>query len=106
MAGLANAPWGVWFFVVRRVSVAAWRASIEWIESAAASTSPTLTYDSHGNVNSTFAYTPGTQNQIVVLRLMYLWPTVTGPFGLNLTNQPGNQRLMYATSVFTTESYG
>ena len=72
---------------------------------AAAGTTAAMTYDTHGNVNSTFAYTPGTQNQIVVLRLMYLWPTVTGPFGLNLTNQPGNQRLLYATSVFTSESY-
>jgi hypothetical protein len=37
--GLANAPFGVGFILVSRLRVAAWRASMLWIESAAARTS-------------------------------------------------------------------
>ena len=47
----------------------------------------------------------GTQGQLVVLQLAYLWPTVAGPLGLNFVNQPNGNRLMVATSVFTVESY-
>ncbi len=66
---------------------------------------PTLTYDSSGNVNNGFSYTPGTQGAIVVVRLMYLWPTITGPLGFNISNQTGNKRLLIATSVLKSEYY-
>jgi Flp pilus assembly protein TadG len=66
---------------------------------------PTITYDSHGNVNNSFSFAPGTQGAIVVVRLMYLWPTVTGPLGFNIANQTGNNRLLIATSVLKSEYY-
>ena len=72
--------------------------------------SPTFTYDSNGFVTSTgtgFNYQSGGmgQNQIVVLQLIYLWPTGKGPLGVNLINQPNSNRMLVATSAFTTEDY-
>ncbi|QSR18106.1 TadE/TadG family type IV pilus assembly protein [Novosphingobium sp. KA1] len=66
---------------------------------------PVLTYDSNGNVTTSFAYTPGGQAAIVVVRFMYLWPTSSGPLGFNISNQPGGKRLLLATSVFKSEYY-
>ena len=43
--------------------------------------------------------------QIVAVKLMYLWPTFSGIFGLRLTNQSGGNRLLTASSVLLTESY-
>ncbi len=65
---------------------------------------PTFTY-SNGNVSNSFSYTPGTQGAIVVLRLMYLWPTANGPFGFTMINQQGSNHLIVATSVLKTEGY-
>lgn len=72
-------------------------------------TAPTFTY-TNGVVTATgtgFNDQSGGsgQNRIVVLQLIYLWPTGTGPLGLNLTNQPNSNRMLVANSVFTTESY-
>lgn len=71
---------------------------------------PTFTYDSQGNITSTntgYGTQSGGagQNQIVILQLIYLWPTGVGPLGLNFVNQPNSNRMLVATSVFTTESY-
>ena len=65
---------------------------------------PTFTYDKNGNVTNTFSYSTGARGSIAVVRLMYLWPTGNGPFGLELTNS-GNNRLLQATSVLKTEYY-
>jgi Flp pilus assembly protein TadG len=76
-----------------------------------ASTSPPIfTYDSNGVLTSTgtgynFQSGGAGQNRIIVLQLLYLWPTGTGPLGLNLANQPHFNRRLVATSVFTTEDY-
>lgn len=66
---------------------------------------PTLTYDNNGNVTTGFNYQPGAQGAIVVLRLLYLWPTITGPAGFSLVNTSGSNRLLQATSVMKTEGY-
>lgn len=71
---------------------------------------PTFTYDSNGVLTSTgtgYNYQSGGagQNRVVVLQLVYLWPTGKGPFGLDLSNQPNSNRQLVATSVFTTENY-
>ena len=68
---------------------------------------PTFTYDSNGVLISTgtgynYQSSGAGQNRIVVLQLIYLWPTGKGPLGLNLTN---SNRQLVATSVFTTENY-
>lgn len=76
----------------------------------ASTASPTFTYNSSGVLTSTGT---GYNNQsggsgksrIIVLQLIYLWPTGKGPLGLNLVNQPNSNRMLVATSVFTTEDY-
>lgn len=68
-------------------------------------TIPTFTYDKNGNVTNSFNYATGARGSIAVVRLMYLWPTGNGPFGLQLTNTAGNNRLLLATSVLKTEYY-
>lgn len=72
--------------------------------SSASLTPPTITYAS-GNVTNTFAYTPGTGGSIVVMRVMYMWPIAASPIGFNYSNQPGNKRMLNATTVFKTEYY-
>lgn len=71
---------------------------------------PNFTYDSNGNVTATGAgYNPQSggsgKGKIVVLQLIYLWPTGKGPLGVNLANQPNSNRKLVATSVFTTEDF-
>lgn len=73
-------------------------------------TTPTFTYDKNGVVTSTgtgySASTGGTgRNKILVLQLIYLWPTTLGPLGFDLSNQPNHNRMLVATSVMTTEDY-
>jgi Flp pilus assembly protein TadG len=77
---------------------------------ASATNSPTFTYDSNGVLVSTGAgynYQSGGsgKNRIIVLQLIYLWPTGKGPLGLNMINEPNANRKLVATSVFTTEDY-
>lgn len=57
-----------------------------------------------GTSNSNGGIT-GSQNQLVVLQLVYLWPTAVGPLGLNFANQPNGNRLIVATTVVTVEAY-
>jgi hypothetical protein len=76
----------------------------------ASTAAPTFTYNSSGAVTATgtgFSDQSGGagQNRIIVLQLIYLWPTGTGPLGLTLVNQPNSNRMLVATSVFTTENY-
>ncbi len=47
----------------------------------------------------------GSQNDLVVVQLVYLWPTVGAPLGLNFVNQANGNRMLVATSVVTVESY-
>jgi Flp pilus assembly protein TadG len=74
----------------------------------ASTSAPTLSVNGSGNVTgTTFSTSTGTstQNQILVVQLLYLWPTVTGPLGLNLGNTASNNRLLVATEVIDTETY-
>lgn len=64
---------------------------------------PTITYDKNGN--PVWQYTTGGAGDIVIVRVMYLWPIVTGPLGFNLSNQTGGKRLLISTSVAKTEPY-
>jgi Flp pilus assembly protein TadG len=71
---------------------------------------PTFTYGSNGQVTATgTGYNPqsagGGQSNIIVLQLIYLWPTGTGPLGLNFINQANGTRMLVASSVFTSEAY-
>ena len=76
---------------------------------ASASTSPVaLGLDGNGAITGTSFSTStsgATQNQILVVQLLYLWPTVTGPLGLNLGNTVANNRIITAIEVIDTEAY-
>lgn len=74
------------------------------------STAPTFTYDSNGVITSTgtgynYQSSGSGSSRIIALQLIYLWPTGIGPLGLTLANQPNGNRMILATSVFTTEAY-
>jgi hypothetical protein len=45
------------------------------------------------------------QNTILVVQLIYLWPTTTGPLGFSLSNQANGADMLVATQVITTENY-
>jgi Flp pilus assembly protein TadG len=73
--------------------------------SAASTTTPTLTFDSHGNVTNTFSYSLGNPGDIVVVQVLYQWPIVLGPLGFNLSNLSNGNRLLVSTNVFKREPY-
>ncbi len=78
--------------------------------SSAALTAPTFTYDSSGNVTATgtgynVSSSSTGQNLILVVQLIYLWPTTTGPLGFSLSNQANGDDMLVATQVITTENY-
>jgi Flp pilus assembly protein TadG len=66
---------------------------------------PSLSYNGSGNVTNTWQYNPGVQGDIVVVRVMYLWPVFLGPLGFNLSNQPNNNRLIMASTAFKNEAF-
>jgi len=71
--------------------------------SSASTTTPTLTFDSHGNVTNTWNYQLGNPGDIVVVQVMYQWPVVLGPLGFNLSNLPNGNRLLVSSNVFKRE---
>jgi Flp pilus assembly protein TadG len=73
--------------------------------SSANAGTPTLTYNSNGTVSNSWQFNPGNPGDIVVVRVMYLWPVFLGPLGFNLSNQPGNWRLIMASTAFMNEAY-
>jgi Flp pilus assembly protein TadG len=65
-----------------------------------------LPLDANGNLQSSgFGYQPGGPGDIVVVRLMYQWPTYVPQLGNNLSNMSGNKRLLMATVSFRNEPY-
>jgi Flp pilus assembly protein TadG len=66
---------------------------------------PTLTYDSQGNVTNTWSFAPGTAGSIVVVRFIYQWPVIGGPLGFAISNLPNGKRLMMGVSAFRVEPY-
>ena len=67
---------------------------------------PSLTFDGSGNVTNTWQFNPGNQGDIVVVRVMYLWPVFLGPLGFTLANQPNNSsRLIMSSTAFMNEAF-
>jgi Flp pilus assembly protein TadG len=64
---------------------------------------PILTYDSSGNVTNTWQFSPGNAGDIVVVRVMYLWPVFFGPIAFNMANQANGSRLIMASAAFQNE---
>jgi Flp pilus assembly protein TadG len=64
---------------------------------------PTLTYKSDGSVANTWQFSPGNAGDIVVVRVMYLWPVFFGPIAFNMANQANGSRLIMASAAFQNE---
>ena len=64
---------------------------------------PTLTFNSDGTVANVWQYNPGNAGDIVVLRVMYVWPVVLGPLGFNLSNLSNGNRLIMSSAAFQNE---
>jgi Flp pilus assembly protein TadG len=71
--------------------------------SAANTGMPTLTYNSNGTVSNIWQFNPGNAGDIVVVRVMYLWPVFFGPIAFNLANQANGSRLIMASTAFQNE---
>lgn len=71
--------------------------------SAANTSTPTLSFNSQGQVTNTWQYNPGTPGQIVVVRVMYQWPVFGGPLGFTLSNLSNGNRLIMASAAFQNE---
>lgn len=70
------------------------------------STSPlTPTYNASGAATNSWTYSPGGAGDIVIMRVMYDWPIVGGPFAFGLANQSNGTFLLVATAVFKNEPY-
>ncbi len=72
---------------------------------SAATTTPTLTFNYSGAVTNSWNYNTGNPGDIVVVQVMYQWPLVFGPLGLNLSNLSNGNRLLMSTAVFKNEPY-
>jgi Flp pilus assembly protein TadG len=71
--------------------------------SAANAGLPTLTYDINGNVTNAWQFNPGNAGDIVIVRVMYLWPVFFGPIAFNMANQANGSRLIMASAAFQNE---
>ena len=71
--------------------------------SGANTSTPTLTYNAQGQVTNNWNYTPGTAGQIMVVRLMYLWPVVTGPLSIFNPNVTNGSSLIMGVTAFKVE---
>jgi Flp pilus assembly protein TadG len=66
---------------------------------------PTLTYNAQGQVNNTWSYAPGTPGQVMVVRLIYQWPVVSGLLGFALANLQNGYAEIMGVSAFRVEPY-
>jgi Flp pilus assembly protein TadG len=64
---------------------------------------PTLTFNSNGTISNTWQFNPGNAGDIVVLRVMYVWPVILGPLGFNLSNLSNGNRLIMSSAAFQNE---
>ena len=53
-----------------------------------------------------FGFSPGAQNQIVVVRVFYEWDLLIPVMSAPLANMSGNRRLLQATIAFRNEPFG
>ncbi|MGB6255614.1 MAG: hypothetical protein WBF62_20415 [Bradyrhizobium sp.] len=64
---------------------------------------PVLTYNSNGTVSNVWRFNPGNAGDIVVVRVMYLWPVFFGPIAFNMANQANGTREILASAAFQNE---
>jgi Flp pilus assembly protein TadG len=68
--------------------------------------SPTLTFNpTNGNVTNTWSYNTGNPGDVLVIEVIYEWPIVLGPLGMNLSNLSDGNRELVSVAVFKSEPY-
>lgn len=65
----------------------------------------TITLDSSGNPTNSFSFNMGNPGDIVVMRVMYIWPVVAAPLGFDLSDLTSGKKLLVSTAVFKSEPY-
>ncbi len=73
--------------------------------SSANTSTPTLTYNSQGQVTNNWSFNIGAAGSLVILRVFYQFPVIPGPLSFTLANLSNGARLLMATSVFEVEPY-
>lgn len=61
--------------------------------------------DSNGTFINTMQYNPGSQGDVVVVRLFYQWPLFVTRLGYNPANLSNGNRLLCTTAAFRNEPY-
>lgn len=64
---------------------------------------PALAFNAQGQVTNTWNYVPGTAGEIMVVRLMYQWPVITGPFAFIVPNLSNGTSLIMGVTAFKVE---
>jgi Flp pilus assembly protein TadG len=70
------------------------------------SANTTKPIDADGKLDTSgFQFQPGNPGDIVVVRMVYEWPTFVRTFGLNVSDLANGNRLIMATAAFRNEPY-
>ena len=72
--------------------------------SAADLGAPVITRDNKGKITNNWRFDNAASGDVVVLRVMYIWPVPAAP-GFTLANAGSGQRLLIGTQVFKAEAY-
>ena len=59
-----------------------------------------------GTLNTSFQYTPGGPNEIVLVQVYYEWKLITPILSSGLSNMADGKRLLHSTAVFRNEPFG
>jgi Flp pilus assembly protein TadG len=71
----------------------------------AADTSPTICADAAPEELAAIAYNPGLDNQIVRLRMCFIYDTINPTIGINIADTDGTKRKLYGGSIFRNEPF-
>jgi Flp pilus assembly protein TadG len=83
----------------------AWAAGTDPIaQFASANLSAPIDMKTGGLDTSSFGYQPGSQGDIVVVKVVYEWPTMV-MFGLDMATLPNRKHLLMSTAAFRNEPY-
>ena len=66
---------------------------------------PVIAFDRAGNVSNTWNFDSVAPGDVVILRVMYLWPITNLTFGRSLSNTSSGNRLLVGVQVFKAEDY-
>ncbi|HEX7782094.1 MAG TPA: TadE/TadG family type IV pilus assembly protein [Sphingobium sp.] len=73
--------------------------------SSADTSTPAITYNGSGQPTNSWSYDPGDPGDVVIMRVLYLFPVVSGPLNFSLANAPNSRRLLVSTSIFRNENF-